>query len=302
MLRGELYTKDGQKRIPKRILNAAPYLQVLFLSAYNRGDGLRAGHGIDQFKAFRTTSPVLAAGLTWLARTALGRRVSIYRQKSHLGFDKDSYLINLNSGMTPGNKGAHLRKPQNEIRKVDVTPFTGWMCDLATETGRFAAGVGLAVVHNSPRRGETFVTRKITRAVARIKAGRQEKLYLGNLDAKRDWGYAPEYCEAMYLMLQQDHPDDYVIATGEAHTPREFCELAFDHVGLDWNKYVEIDQRYFRPSEVDYLMGDASKARKELGWEPRTGFEDLVRNMVDADIQLLDDELAGRLVRQDRDH
>ncbi|HEX2058397.1 MAG TPA: GDP-mannose 4,6-dehydratase [Actinomycetota bacterium] len=176
------------------------------------------------------------------------------------------------------------------------------MCDLATESGRFAAGVGLVVVHNSPRRGETFVTRKITRAVARIAAGIQDKLYLGNLHAKRDWGYAPEYVEAMWLMLQQDEPHDLVIATGEAHTPQEFCELAFGRVGLDWERYVEVDASYFRPSEVDYLLGDASLAKKTLGWEPKVRFPELVRIMVDADVQLLEDELAGRLVRQDRDH
>jgi GDPmannose 4,6-dehydratase len=167
--------------------------------------------------------------------------------------------------------------------------------------GLFAAN-GILANHESPRRGETFVTRKITRAVARIKSDIQEKLYLGNLDAKRDWGYAPEYVEAMWLMLQQEAPDDFVIGTGEAHTVREFCELAFAHAGLDWERYIEIDPRYFRPSEVPHLEVDSSKAKRVLGWEPKTSFEDLVRIMVDADIQLLEDELSGRLVRQDRDH
>ena len=135
-----------------------------------------------------------------------------------------------------------------------------------------------------------------------VRAGMQDKLYLGNLDARRDWGYAPEYCEAMWLMLQQDEPDDFVIATGEAHTVREFAELAFGHVDLDWEKYVEVDPRYYRPAEVDYLMGDYSKAKSVLGWEPRTRFARLVPLMVDADIALLEDELSGRLVRTDRDH
>jgi GDPmannose 4,6-dehydratase len=161
---------------------------------------------------------------------------------------------------------------------------------------------GILFNHESGRRGETFVTRKVTRAVARIKAGLQDKLYLGNLDAKRDWGYAPEFVEAMWLILQQDEPQDFVIATGEAHTVREFCEIAFDHAGLDWERHVEIDPRYFRPTEVDYLLGDASKAKQVLGWEPRTTFEQLTRLMVDEDVQLLEDELAGRLVRLDRDH
>jgi GDPmannose 4,6-dehydratase len=167
--------------------------------------------------------------------------------------------------------------------------------------GLFACN-GILFNHESPRRGETFVTRKISRAVARIKAGLQDKLYLGNLDARRDWGYAPEYVEAMWLMLQQDSPDDFVIATGESHTVREFCELAFARVGLDHEAYVEVDPRYYRPAEVDFLEGDASKARRLLGWEPKVRFEQLVEIMVDADVKLLEDELAGRLVRTDRDH
>jgi GDPmannose 4,6-dehydratase len=148
--------------------------------------------------------------------------------------------------------------------------------------GMFACN-GILFNHESPRRGETFVTRKITRAVAQIKAGRQEKLYLGNLDAKRDWGYAQEYVEAMWLMLQQEKADDYVVATGETHSVKEFLEESFSCVGLDWKDYVEIDPKYFRPAEVDVLIGDASKAKQVLGWEPRITFKDLVRLMVDAD-------------------
>jgi GDPmannose 4,6-dehydratase len=133
------------------------------------------------------------------------------------------------------------------------------------------------------------VTRKITRAVARIKFGLQKKVYLGNLDAKRDWGYAPDFVEAMWLMLQQDSPEDFVIATGEAHSVRDFLEEAFTHVDLDWQEYVEIDPRYFRPTEVDSLLGDARKAKKILGWQPRVNFKELVRLMVDADLQALMD-------------
>ncbi len=149
--------------------------------------------------------------------------------------------------------------------------------------GMFACN-GILFNHESPRRGETFVTRKITRAVAHIKAGLQDKLYLGNLNAKRDWGYAPDYVEAMYLMLQHDQPDDYVIATGETHSVREFLEEAFSYAGLDWRDYVEIDPKYYRPAEVDLLVGDASKARRMLGWKPKTTFKELVRLMVDADM------------------
>jgi GDPmannose 4,6-dehydratase len=152
--------------------------------------------------------------------------------------------------------------------------------------GLFAAN-GILFNHESPRRGETFVTRKITRAVARIRAGLQDKLYLGNLDARRDWGYAPEYVEAMWRILQQDQPDDFVIATGETHSVREFCEEAFACAGLDWKRFVAHDPRYERPAEVDVLIGDASKAKRLLGWEARVRFKELVRLMVDADIQAL---------------
>jgi GDPmannose 4,6-dehydratase len=160
---------------------------------------------------------------------------------------------------------------------------------------------GILFNHESPRRGETFVTRKITRAVARIGAGLQEKLYLGNLEAKRDWGYAPDYVEAMWLMLQADEPDDFVIATGETHTVREAVEIAFTRQGLDPDEYVEIDPKYYRPSEVDHLLGDASKAKEKLGWEPRVRFKELVELMVDADVAALEDQLAGKVTRSGYD-
>jgi GDPmannose 4,6-dehydratase len=143
---------------------------------------------------------------------------------------------------------------------------------------------GILFNHESPRRGETFVTRKISRAVARIAHGKQQALFLGNLDAKRDWGFAGDYVELMWRMLQAEVADDFVIATGEAHTVREFCELAFGHVDLDWERYVKVDERYFRPAEVDYLLGDPSKAERVLGWKPQVSFPELVRMMVDADL------------------
>jgi len=160
--------------------------------------------------------------------------------------------------------------------------------------GMFAAS-GILFNHESPRRGETFVTRKIARAVAHIKLGLEEKLYLGNLDARRDWGYAPEYVEAMWRMLQQDSPDDFVIGTGEMHTVQEFVDEAFAHAGLDSNHHVEIDPRYFRPAEVDALCADPSKARKELDWQARLTFRDLVRLMVDAEIERLEEQAKGVL-------
>jgi GDPmannose 4,6-dehydratase len=151
--------------------------------------------------------------------------------------------------------------------------------------GLFIAN-GILFNHESPRRGETFVTRKITRALGRIKLGLQKKLFLGNLDAKRDWGYAGDYVEAMWMMLQAPEPDDFVVATGESHSVREFLDLAGANCGLDWTEHVETDPRYFRPTEVDYLMGDASKARARLGWKPRVSFEELVKMMVEHDLEL----------------
>ncbi len=155
--------------------------------------------------------------------------------------------------------------------------------------GLFAAN-GILFNHESPRRGETFVTRKITRAATRIKCGLQDKLYLGNMDAKRDWGFAGDYVEAMWLMLQQDMPDDYVIATGESHSVREFVEEVFSYLDLDWQKYVEIDARYFRPTEVDFLQGDPAKAKKLLYWKPRVTFKELAKLMADADMKIAECE------------
>jgi GDPmannose 4,6-dehydratase len=176
--------------------------------------------------------------------------------------------------------------------------YSYWMTVNYRESYNLHASNGILFNHESPRRGETFVTRKITRAVARIKAGVQNKLYLGNLDAKRDWGYAPEFVEAMWLMLQQDKSDDYVVATGETHTIRDFLDLSFGHAGLEWQKYVEIDPKYYRPAEVDVLIGDASKAKKQLSWVPKTKFPELVRIMTDADIALLAHEMSGKNIRQ----
>jgi len=167
--------------------------------------------------------------------------------------------------------------------------YAYWMVKIYREGyGMFTVN-GILFNHESPRRGETFVTRKITRSIARIKYGLENKLYLGNLEAKRDWGYAGDFVEAMWLMLQQDHPDDYVIATGETHSVKEFLEEAFKYADLDWKNYVEIDKRYFRPLEVEFLQGDASKAKRKLGWEPKVRFNELAKIMVDADMKNLEE-------------
>jgi GDPmannose 4,6-dehydratase len=184
-----------------------------------------------------------------------------------------------------------------EVPQRETTPFyprspyaaakvySYWLTVNYRESYGLFACNGILFNHESPRRGETFVTRKITRAATRIKTGLENKLFLGNLEAKRDWGYAKEYVEAMWLMLQQEQPDDYVIATGETHSVREFLEEVFSYVGLDWRKHLEIDQRYYRPAEVDLLIGDGSKAKRKLGWTAKTKFKELVRLMVDADLE-----------------
>jgi GDPmannose 4,6-dehydratase len=197
-----------------------------------------------------------------------------------------------------------------EVPQKETTPFyprspyaaakvyAYWITVNYRESYDMFACNGILFNHESPRRGETFVTRKITRAVAHIKRGLQKQLFMGNIDSKRDWGYAKEYVEAMWLMLQQDTPDDFVIATNETHTIREFLDIAFSHAGLNWQDYVQIDPKYFRPAEVDLLIGDYSKAKEKLGWEPTTKFADLARLMVDADIELLDRQLSGKIQQE----
>lgn len=213
------------------------------------------------------------------------------------------------TGITPRFYQASSSELFGEVQEVpqrETTPFhprSPYACAKAfafhiTKNYREAYGFfacnGILFNHESPRRGETFVTRKITRAATRIKLGLQEKLYLGNLDPRRDWGYAPEYVEAMWRMLQADEPGDYVVATGQSHSVKDFLDEAFGRLDLDWREFVEMDPRYLRPTEVDILLGDASKARKVLGWEPRISFPDLVRIMVQADLELARREAHGR--------
>ncbi|WP_298814880.1 GDP-mannose 4,6-dehydratase [Chloroflexus sp.] len=190
-----------------------------------------------------------------------------------------------------------------EVPQKETTPFYPrspygvakvyghWITVNYRESYGMHATSGILFNHESPRRGLEFVTRKISHGVARIKLGLDEELRLGNLEARRDWGFAGDYVEAMWLMLQQDQPEDYVVATGETHSVREFCELAFSYVGLDYRDYVVIDQRFMRPAEVDLLIGDSTKARQKLGWQPRTTFPELVRMMVEADLQLVKEQM-----------
>jgi GDPmannose 4,6-dehydratase len=237
----------------------------------------------------KTNSPVLALGLCWLFHL-IGQPSSVYvERRSGVPY----YQLNLASAVRVGAKGQHLRKPPAEVRRVrELESSDEWVFDLETASGAFCAGVGRLIVHNSPRRGLEFVTRKITDGVARIKHGLAEELRLGNLDAERDWGFAGDYVEAMWLMLQQDDPSDYVVATGEPHSVREFVEAAFGHAGLEWQQHIVQDERFMRPAEVDQLIGDPSKAREQLGWEPRTSFRELVEMMVDADLERVANEPA----------
>jgi GDPmannose 4,6-dehydratase len=282
-LREQLYTPRGHKQVPPIILNADRDAQDAFLRGHYVGDGLKKGKG----QSVKTNSPVLAQGLCWLYHNA-GQPSSVYAEHRD---GRTYYQLNLRSAVRLGAKGQHLARDPHEVRRiVEVEPVPredDFVFDLETASGVFAAGIGRLVVHNSPRRGLEFVTRKITWHAAAIRAGKVDELRLGNLDAKRDWGYALDYVEAMWLMLQQDQPEDFVIATGHTHTVRECVEVAFDQVGLEWEKYVVQDDRFLRPAEVDLLVGDCTKAKRQLGWEPRTTFEELIRLMTDADVAAL---------------
>jgi GDPmannose 4,6-dehydratase len=287
-LREQLYTKDGFKKVPPLVLNAERDVQEAFLNGYYAADGLKKGRS----DSVKTNSPVLAQGLVWLYALQ-DRECSVYvEQRGKAVY----YQLNVRSGVLAGGKGQHLAKNPAEIRRVEPlqSPPSEWHFDIETESGKLCAGVGRLVISNSPRRGLEFVTRKVTHGAVSIKLGLRDELLLGNLDAERDWGYAKDYVEAMWLMLQQDEPEDYVIATGEAHSVRELVDVAFGHVGLDPEQYVRTDPKYFRPAEVDHLIGDASKARERLGWTPRTSFEELVRLMVDADLELLSRRIRQR--------
>lgn len=276
-LKYQIYTQSGLKKVPTVILNGSLEIQNAFLKGYYAGDGLKAGNG----ESIKTNSPFLAQGLCW-----------IYFNKGHLcSVDVEHrnnlaayYQLNV---LTNSKFGNHLRKEPSEVRKIEkAIVFDDWVFDVETGTSVLMAGVGRVIVHNSPQRGETFVTRKITRAATRIKLGLQNKLYLGNLQAKRDWSHAKDVAQAMYTIITADQPGDYVVATGEMHSVQEFMELVFDKLNLKWQDYIEIDPVYFRPAEVDALCGDSSKLRIKLGWKPEYTFEQLVDEMIQHDLEL----------------
>jgi GDPmannose 4,6-dehydratase len=289
-LREQLYTRSGHKQVPTLVLNADLDVQRAFLTGYYAGDGLKRGNGM----SFTTNSGVLAQGLCWLYDLQ-GQPASVYVERRA---GATYYRVNLGSAVRVGAKGQHLRKDPAEVVSIDEVAAGAdeWVFDLQTDSGVFNAGVGRVIVHNSPRRGLEFVTRKITWHAAAIKLGLRQQLALGNLDAERDWGFAGDYVKAMWLMLQRDEADDYVIATGEKHTVRECVEIAFDQAGIPIDDHVVLDPTFLRPAEVDELVGDSSKAKRDLGWEPEVSFEQLIRMMVDADLTLLArDAAAGRV-------
>jgi GDPmannose 4,6-dehydratase len=287
-LREALYTRCGAKRVPAAVLNAVREARVAFLRGFEAGQGSptsscgsAGGAPREVFPALAASSAILAAGLYWLVVTlGFGARIRVAERSGRL-----EYRIETSA---PGSSTAGRRRSARSlVLEVRPVAYQGWLFDLETASGTFHAGVGSGWIHNSPRRGLEFVTRRISDGVARIKLGWADELRLGNLEAKRDWGFAGDYVEAMWLMLQQPEPDDYVVATGENHSVREFAEIAFAHVGLDWKRYVKVDPRLLRPAEVDTLVGDATKARSRLGWRPRVSFPELVRMMVEADLERL---------------
>lgn len=358
----EIYTFDKFKKVPDRIFNSNMNIQLKFLEGYNLGDGLKKSKSRYSFVNFKTNSPVLAQGLIFLISNTTGQDFNITFEvdEKYYGYysinflsdsDKQDKLNDIKELMLSGTSQRSIssrlevsrttiRKIQNNLPVYEPSSFykdrnevkkcfyhneqPTWVYDIETESGKFLAGVGKIIISNSPIRGETFVTRKITRAVARIALGLQNDLFLGNLGAKRDWGHAKDYVEAMYLILQQDTPEDYVIATGKTTEIRDFVKMAFDEVGIEvefsgtginekgfiksfnmdvlksldidtshlvtGKEVVLVDKKYFRPAEVDFLIGDSTKAKTKLGWMPKYDLPSLVKDMVISDLQLMKKE------------
>jgi GDPmannose 4,6-dehydratase len=279
-----IYAVSKEKKIPQFILNNNSKIKSAFLKGYYKADGRQGGYESYQYKGWTTSSAVLNLGLIFLINELTGQRA-----KTKMAYVNNNRYYYTQLRSSKSTKGKHLLKEMNEVIKISRTLNfkDGAFFDLQTESQTFASGGNLVKIHNSPRRGFEFVTRKISNAVAEIKLGLSKELRIGNLEAKRDWGFAGDYVWAMWLMLQQEHPEDFVIATNETHSVKEFVELSFGHLGLNWEKYVKIDKDLYRPSEVHVLKGDYSKARKKLKWKPTIKFEELVRLMVDADLERL---------------
>ena len=288
-LRKELYTKDGFKKVPDLVLNSNINKQKYFIMGYYAGDGLKKGKG----DSFTTNSSVLAQGLIWMYYLR-GRKCSVYAELKNSTM---YYHVNIRKSNT--NIGRHLVKDPSEVRKVEeANVYDDWVFDFETGSGVLCAGVGLVVVHNSERRGETFVTRKITRAATRIRLGLQNKLVLGNLDAKRDWTHAADVARAMRMIINLNWADDFVIGTGEMHSVQEFLELVFSKLGLNYKEFVEFDSRYLRPSEVEALCSDPSKLKRITNWEPEISFEKMVEGMIENDMKIAQEE---KILKENKD-
>lgn len=332
-LHQEIYTYDGFKKVPERILNSDSEIKLAFLTGYNLTDGLKSNPCTYEFKNFKTNSILLAQGLLYLISQTTGQTWNItfeyddkyygyysinllspinrkekeemVKQLLHSGLGQRA--ISRNTGIsrtfirmiTQGGQAQQLHplsKPKEEVKKILYhREQPEWVYDIETSSGKFMAGVGTIVIANSPLRGLEFVTRKITNSVAKIKLGLQSELRLGNLHTRRDWGFAPEYVYAMWKILQQKNPDDFVIATGETHTVGEFAQEAFKVVGLDWRDYVKSDDRLLRPLDVTHLCGDGKKAQQVLNWKPSISFKKLVEIMVKADLERWQKYLKGEV-------
>lgn len=229
------------------------------------------------------TQPILTSDVTGLGALRVMEAIRLIDPKIKFYQASSSEMFGFVQEMPQTEKTQFYPRSPYGISKL----FAHWVAKNYRESYKMFCASGILFNHEGPRRGLMFVTRKITHAVARIKHGLQKELFLGNLEAKRDWGYAPDYVKAMWLMLQQEKADDFVIATGEAHSVKEFCKVAFEHVGLNYEDYVKVDQKFFRPAEVQHLLGDATKAQKVLGWKPEVGFEQLVKIMVDNDMKIV---------------
>jgi GDPmannose 4,6-dehydratase len=302
-LRNNIYTKySSEKKVPQFILISDFKVKKAFIDGYYLADGRKAGHEQYQYKGFTTKSATLCLGLILLFN-----EIGVVDAKCKMEYrdNRRYYYVQFRNQNKNNNRGSHLLKDLNQIIKVyDTNSEDGWFYDIQTESQTFATGVNLVKVHNSPMRLPTFVTRKITQAVSRIYYGKQNILSLGNLNAIRDWSFAGDMVRGMHLMLQQDKPDDFVLASGEGHTVKQFVENAFNYIGIDvvWDGeginevginpltkkvMVKIEERFFRPTEVDYLLGDASKAKKQLGWQPEVSFQELIAMMMNADLELI---------------
>ena len=327
----DIYNSDKTKRIPKIILNSSLEIMQSFLKGYNTADGLKKNPCTYEFKNFKTNSAVLAMGLWYLIENTTKQDVNLTLEIKDDGriFYSLNILTTTNNllkeekikslmlenisqrGISRKTKISrnfirkiqrggscclvhHLRKDPLEIKKIiDLPEYDGWFYDLETSSGEFHCGIGKCHVHNSPRRGETFVTKKIVRSAVRIKLGLQDKIHLGNIKAKRDWGFAGDYMEAIYKIMHHDKPDDFVVATEEHYTIEEFAQKVFEKLGLKFEDYLEVNDQYFRPNEVPDLMGDATKIRTVLGWEPKVKFDELVEMMIQETLKEENAKLKG---------